>query len=121
MTETERKRMKARLVKKLANEFAGNFWKWRGSEFINFGYMGVVGATAYVEFRIKMLTLKATLRTEEQYNIPDSVHMFTGDNAIEECVGWTAEKLIELYETVSARTAPYEHGYREYKKALQGR
>lgn len=121
MTETERKRIKERICKKLGKEFTGNFWKWRGSEFINFGYYGVEGAAANVEFRIKMLTLKAVVQTQDDYNVPDSVHMFTGDNAIEECVEWTAEKLIELYETVSARTAPYERGYREYKKALQGR
>lgn len=121
MTETERKRMKEKLCKKLGKEFAGNFWRWRGSEFINFGFSGVEGTTARYEFHIKMLTLKAIVQTQEDYNVPDSVRMFTGDNAIEECVDWTAEKLIELYETVTARTAPFEQGYKDYRRALSGR
>lgn len=121
MTETERKRMKERIAKRLGKEFTGSFWKWRGSEFINFGFEGVDGATARYEFHIKMLTLKAVVQTQENYNIPDSVHMFVGENAIEECIEWTAEKLLELYETVSARTEPYKQGYRDYQRALQGR
>ena len=118
---TEREKKKAAIVKRLGREFAGNFWKWRGSEFINFGFDGVEGARARYEFHIKMLTLKAIVETQDDYNVPDSVHMFVGDNAIEECVEWTAEKLIELYETVSARTAPFLQGYRNYKKAISGR
>lgn len=121
MTEAERKRMKDRLCKKLGKEFAGNFWRWRGSEFINFGFSGIEGASARYEFHIKMLTLKAIVQTQDDYNVPDSVHMFIGDNAIEECVEWTAERLIDLYETVTARTAPYAQGYQQYRKALQGR
>ena len=121
MTEAERKRVKERLCKKLGKEFAGNFWKWRGSEFINFGYCGIEGTTARYEFHIKMLTLKAMVQTEDDYNVPDSVHMFVGDNAIEECIEWTAERLIDLYETVKQRTAPYEQGFRDYKRALEGR
>lgn len=67
-----------------------------------------------------MLTLKAVIQTEEDYGIPDSVRMFTGENAIEECIEWTTERLIELYETVSARTAPYKAGYENYQRALKG-
>lgn len=121
MTETERKRKKDCIKRKLAEEFAGSFWKWRGSSFVNFNHHGVSGVMAYTKFTIKMLTLKAEIESEREYNVPDSVHMFVGDNAIEECIEWTAEKLIELYETVKQRTAPYEQGFRDYKRALEGR
>ena len=118
---TEREKKKATISRMLAEEFAGNFWKWRGGEFINFNWHGVSGCMAYVRFTIKNVTLKVEIESEREYNVPDSVHMFTGDNAIEECIAWTAEKLMELYETVSERTAPFVNGYRNYKKALQGR
>ena len=121
MTERERKKQKDGIKRKLAEEFAGNFWKWRGTEFINFNWHGVSGCKAYVRFTIKMLTLKAEIESEQYYNVPDSVHMFVGDNAIEECIDWTAEKLMELYDTVTARTEPYKQGYMDYQKALQGR
>lgn len=88
---------------------------------MNFNYYGVQGARCRVEFRIKMLTLTVTIESEEAYNVPNSVRMFVGDNAIDECIAWTAEKLIQLYETVSARTAPYEEGYVKYQRALQGK
>lgn len=88
---------------------------------MNFNHHGVSGVMAYTKFTIKMLTLKAEIESEREYNVPDSVHMFVGDNAIEECIEWTAEKLIELYETVKQRTAPYEQGFRDYKRALEGR
>ena len=87
---------------------------------LNFGYEGVDNACARYEFHIKMFTLKAVLQTEEDYGVPNSVRMFTGENAIEECIEWTTERLIELYETVSARTAPYKAGYENYQRALKG-
>lgn len=121
MTETARKKTAERLSKTLHREFVGNSWKWRGTEFFNFGYYEIQGAGCRVEFRIKMLTLTATIESEEAYNVPNSVRMFVGDNAIDECIAWTAEKLIQLYETVSARTAPYEEGYVKYQRALQGK
>lgn len=121
MKVDERNRMKDRLSKKLAREFVGNFWKWRGTEFINYAYAGVEGATAWYEFHVGANTIKSVILTEEDYNIPDSVRMFTGDNAVAECVDWTAEKLIELYETVSERTAPYLIAHEAYKRARAGR
>ena len=120
MTEQAKKKWKERISRHLAKEFTGNFWRWRGSAFLNFGFEGVDNARARYEFHIKMLTLKAVIQTEEDYGIPDSVRMFTGENAIEECIEWTTERLIELYETVSARTAPYKAGYENYRRALKG-
>ena len=120
MTEALKKKWKERISKRLGKEFAGNFWKWRGSEFLNFGYEGVDNACARYEFHIKMFTLKAVLQTEEDYGVPNSVRMFAGENAIEECIEWTTERLIELYETVSERTAPYKAGYENYQRALKG-
>lgn len=121
MTATEWKRQKVTLAKRLAKEFAGRFWQWRGSEFMNFGFEGVEGYTARYEFHMKFYTVKAVIETEEQYGIPDSVRVFTGPDAIEECVDWTAEKLLDVYEELKERTAPFAAAHEAFKRAMQGR
>lgn len=117
----KKEKVRANIERSLAEEFAGNFWKWRGGEFINFGHYGAAGVQPYVMFTIKGFVLKAEIQSQNEFNVPDCVRQFIGDNAVEECIEWTAAKLYELYKTVKERTEPYRMGYELYKKAWQGK
>lgn len=88
---------------------------------MNFGFEGVGEYTARYEFHMKFYTVKAVVETEEQYDIPDSTLEFTGPDAIEECVDWTAEKLLDLYEELTKRTAPFAAAHEAFKRAMHKR
>lgn len=117
---TFEEKQKVRIAKQIRAHIIANNWYWRGVEFCSFYWCGVKGAEAYTCFTAKYNALKVTIETENEYNIPNQVCMFAGDNAMEEAVSWTADRLLEIYKTVSVRTAPYEKGYLDYLKAVKG-
>ena len=56
----------------------------------------------------------------DHLGIENSVRMFTGQTAAEDCIKWTAFKSREAIEEAAKRVQPYENGYRQYLKALRG-
>lgn len=56
----------------------------------------------------------------DHYGIDNSVRMFTGQTAAEDCIKWTVFKAREVIETVAERVQPYENNYNNYLKALRG-
>lgn len=114
-------KVKQRLIKKLGNELLKG-WEWHGTRFYNLQRAGVTTETwVLIHFTAGYGWLKANLLTEGEYGIPDSVRMFTGENAIEEMIKWTTDKLYEIHKIVSERIAPYIRGQIEYERALRGR
>lgn len=120
MAQTLEERQKARIAKQIRNRIVGAQWYWRGVEFCNFGWCGIDGALAFTCFTAKYNALKVTIDTENEYNIPNQVRMFVGENAMEDAVNWTAERLLETYKTISCRTAPFKKGHLDYIKAIKG-
>lgn len=119
MTQAEFK-AKERLRKRVAKGFYEGFWRYRGTEFVGWELLGVSKYLASTRFTCNHVSVKVRIETEEEYGIEDSVKMFVGENAAEECIQWATDRLWELYVTVSARMAPYESGYRKYQRALKG-
>ena len=109
---------KARLEKKIGKDLLGG-WKWTGSEFFNFGFYGVVGSSAHVKFIAGFQTLKVEIDLSE-YNLPDEQETFAGMTALQDSISWTAERLVNLYEIISKRAAPYVAGYINYQRAVKG-
>ena len=120
MAQTFEEKQKARLVKQIGERIIGSHWYWRGTHFINFAWCGVSGAQAYTKFTANYNYLEVNIDTEGEYNIPNQVNMFSGENALEEAVNWAAERLLEIYKTVSLRAAPYEKGHLNYLRAVKG-
>lgn len=119
MTEALKKKWKDKLIKHFDKEYYAEPWTFRGSEFFRVTNGRVGDLWTVIHFHCGFMWVKAKLFTGD-YGIPDMVRMFTGVHAAEECIEWTAERLIELYETVSERTAPYKAGYENYQRALKG-
>lgn len=65
-------------------------------------------------------TLTVNIETEEQYGIADKEKTFTSENALGEAVEWTADILIDLYQTIEQRTKPYQKGHEDYLRAVKG-
>lgn len=120
MAQTLEQRQKATVVRQIREYIISDTWGWRGTEFIKFKYCGLKGAEAYTCFTAKFNCLKVDIDMEREYNLPNQVCMFAGENAMGEAIDWAAERLIELYKTVSARIAPYVDGYLNYIKAIKG-
>ena len=116
-----KKTAKEQIVEHLSKQFYAETWKFRGSQFLHVACSGVGDVTACVHFSCGLWWVKAKVFSEGSYGIPDSVKMFMGGHAAEECIEWTANRLMELYKTVSERVAPYRQNYEQYQKALRGR
>ena len=93
----------------LTKEFYEGAWRFRGTEF-----MRVVQLKANEHFVVVHLScgygwVKSRILSDH-YGIDNSVRMFTGQTAAEDCIKWT----------VVDRVQPYENNYNKYLKALRG-
>ena len=122
MTEKTRKENKARLCRAISRQLLNERWAWRAGSFVTYYYQTLVkNGSVLVQFVARMATLKVRIESEEPFAIPDSVHMFIGDNAVTDCIFWTVEKLLDLYEILCKRTEPYAAATQQYEHALRGR
>lgn len=120
MAQTLEQRLRAKIVRQIREYIIGDTWGWRGTEFIKFKYCGLSGAEAYTCFTAKYNCLKVDIDMEREYNLPNQVCMFAGENAMEDAINWTVERLLELYNTVAARVAPFVKGHLDYLRAVKG-
>lgn len=120
MAKTTEERMKERLMKRIGGKLCEQGWYWQGVQFTTFGWLGISGTEAFVNFSAKLNSITVNIDMEEKYNISDKDKIFTGENALGEAVEWTAEMLIELYKTIEQRTKPYQRGHEDYLRALKG-
>lgn len=108
MAKTEEQHREA-VIKQVGRRVVGGGWKWRGTEFVSWGYCeGGKWTGASVHFTANYNCIRVEIEEEEYYNLPNPVETFRGDDALTEAVIWTADKLIELDKIVTARTAKYE-------------
>ena len=103
----------------LTKEFYEGAWRFRGTEF-----MRVVQLKANEHFVVVHLScgygwVKSRILSDH-YGIDNSVRMFTGQTAAEDCIKWTAFKAREVIEMIAERTQPYVCGHEQYLKALRG-
>lgn len=119
MTFEERQRKN--LVDQIGKRIVEETWHWRGTEFFSFGRCGNSPQTqAYVRFTATFTHIKVRIDTGEEFNVPDQVCMFSGDDAMSDAVNWTADRLIELNKIITERTAPYVQGFNKYQRAIRG-
>lgn len=104
---------------KLSKEFYDGAWRFRGTQFIHRMSLEGKACIVYVTFSCGYGWVKANVGSE-YYGIPDSVRMFTGQTAAEECIRWSAYKVCEADEIVANRTQPYVAAHEKYLKALRG-
>lgn len=116
-----KKAAREQVVEHLSKQFYAETWKFRGSQFVHVACSGIGDVTTCVHFFCGLWWVKAKVFSEDRYGIPDSEKMFTGEHAAEECIEWTADRLVELYKTVTERVAPYRQNYEAYQQALRGR
>lgn len=117
---TAEERMKERLTKLIGKKLCECGWFWHGAQFTNFSWFGVNQTTAFVRFSAKLYTLTVNIDMEEKYGIADKERTFSGENAFSEAVEWTADELIDLYQTIEQRTKPYQKGHEDYLRAVKG-
>lgn len=113
------KTMQERVEAKLSKEFYEGAWKFRGTQFIHRASVETETCFSYVTFSCGYGWVKAAVGSK-YYGIPESVRMFTGQEAAEECIRWAAMKSCEAEEVVSARTAPYRAFHEKYLQLLKG-
>lgn len=117
---TAEERTKAKLIKVVGNNIVNKNWHWQGTQYSSFGWCGTCGIEAYVRFTANFRSIEAEVTPDIKYNVASSVEKFEGDEAMTAAVEWTADKLYELYKTVTERTAPFQQGYNNYVLAMQG-
>lgn len=131
MTEQEIKKMKASVKRNVERTFVESGWKCRGGSFYNCDVYGIRGdivqVRVIVEFNCKIMTVTAKLDTQAEYGVADSIKTFGSDEAIQDCIDWVAEKVIETYDIVKSRVSPYKEAcekyqetYDKYQRALRG-
>lgn len=114
-------RMKEQVMRRVRKRLSDDRWSWKGTEFTNWSYCDVGEYGAMVQFAATFWSLKVNIMLESQYRLPNQEMTFTGEEALSQAVEWTADRLLELYETVSARTAPYVAGHERYLMAVKGK
>ena len=102
-----------------SKEFYEGSWRFRGTQFLRMTSYGTRDLFVLVHFSCGYGWVKAKVFADD-YGIPESVRMFAGDTAAEDGIRWAASKAVEVFDTVTARTAPYKDGMMKYKMALQG-
>lgn len=115
MAKTKQEQFEA----KLSREFYEGGWKFRGTQFSRRTSVEGKACFVYVVFSCGYGWVKANV-SSECYGIPESVSMFTGQTATEDCIRWAAHKACEADETVIRRTEPYVEGFKQYMKASRG-
>lgn len=119
MTHMNKEQIKKRLMKKVGQDLTEN-WSWNGVQFFRLAREGVTRQrTALIHYTAGTGWIKAKISLEE-FGLHDVIKRFTGNDAIEKMVEWVSERLIELDETLQQRIAPYQKGYEDYLKALNG-
>lgn len=113
------KTMMEKVEAHFSKEFYEGSWRFRGTQFLRMTSYGTRDLFVLVHFSCGYGWVKAKVFADD-YGIPESVRMFAGDTAAEDCIRWAASKAVEVFETVSARTEPYKDGMMKYKMALQG-
>ena len=113
------KTMMEKVEAHFSKEFYEGSWKSRGTQFLRMTSYGTRDLFVIVHFSCGYGWVKAKVLSEA-YGIPESVRMFAGDTAAEDCIKWTAFKSREVIEEAAKRVQPYENGYRQYLKALRG-
>lgn len=74
-----------------------------------------------VDFSCNLAYVKAKVRPAHEYQIQDSVSMFTGETALGDVIEWTVGKLLSIVATMEKRLAklpPLSEA--EYKNILKG-
>ena len=121
---TAEERTKARLRQNIGNEIVdcGKYgrWHWQGTQYASFGWCGTCGINAFIKFTANFRSIKVEVEPDQKFCINKSVEFFEGDDAMTAAVEWTVNKLYELYKTVTDRIAPFQKGYDDYMKAVQG-
>lgn len=125
--KAEQEKHRDYVVNQVGRRVVGGGWAWRGTEFVSEGYFRTRprgGVWSIVSFTANYNCIKATIEEQEQYNLPDQIAKFTGENALNEAVQWAADKLLELEQIVESRVAKYEmlrdRAVEDYSKAQRG-
>lgn len=103
----------------LTKEFYEGAWRFRGTEFFHVAQPRKGDCHLVVHFLCGYGWVKSRIFSEH-LGIENSVRMFTGQTAAEDCVKWTAFKSCEAIEEASRRAKPYVCGHEQYLKALRG-
>ena len=113
------KTMQGRLEAKLSKEFFEGGWRFRGTQFMRVASAETKEYFVPIHFFCGFMWVKAQIHSE-YYGIENSVRMFAGTTAVEDCICWAAQKAIDVFNTVAARVEPYKDGMRKYEEALKG-
>lgn len=103
----------------LSKEFYEGTWRFRGTEFMRVVQVKAKECHVVVHLSCGYGWVKSRIFSDH-YGIENSVRMFTGRTAAEDCIKWTAVKACDTLETVLKRTQPYIGGHEQYLKALKG-
>lgn len=122
MTEQTRQEKSnlTRMRNYINKEFADNGWGYRGIEFQKYVWLGKGDIKFCCCFSCNLTYVKAYIEGGYQYQLADRAQTFTDDNAMEDCLEWTAKNLMEMVETVEGRFPKANRAYREYQRALRG-
>lgn len=113
------KTVQERLEAKLSKEFYEERWRFFGTEFTLLTTAHQDGHYVRIYFSCGFGWLKVRIDADH-YGIDDSVRMFAGTTAAEDCIRWAARRAIDVFNTVAARVEPYKDGMRKYNSALRG-
>ena len=103
----------------LAKEFYEGTWRFRGTEFMRVVQPKANECHVVVHLSCGYGWVKSRIFSDH-LGIENSVRMFTGQTAAEDCIKWTAFKSREAIEEAAKRAQPYENGHKQYLKALRG-
>lgn len=113
------KTMQERLEAKLSKDFYEERWRFFGTEFTLLTTAHQDGHYVRIYFSCGLCWLKVRIDADH-YGIENSVRMFAGTTAAEDCIRWAAQRAIDIFDTVAARVEPYKDGMRKYNSALRG-
>lgn len=103
----------------LTKEFYEGTWRFRGTEFIRVVQLKAKEYHVVVHLSCGYGWVKSRIFSDH-IGIKNSVRMFTGQTAAEDCIKWTAVKSSEAIGEAAKRVQPYENGYKQYMNALRG-
>lgn len=102
--ETINKARQTRLRNKLRNEIAGSKWRLAGTEFCRFEWLGLYEQHTFaLWFYCNLKRVRVFIYGIDEYGLPDVDNTFEGENAWDECIEWTADKIIEMTNTALER------------------
>lgn len=121
MTKTAQEKAKdTRLRNELYKAFADNGWSYRGTEFQKFVWLGRGAVKFGCWFSCNLKYVKARIEGETQYQLEDRAGIFTGETAMEDCMKWTTENLVDMCSIVEKRLIAADKARLEYLRTLRG-